>query len=215
MQGEPERSQRPGLDTDSPGGPAFSPAHRLGCLFRKEFYSIIPFYLLCLIPLASLLAYACRTLLDPLIQRHLPEWRFPIAPPWSWALFLVILTASGTWLLWIYSYLILEGEGGPCPPFTEKTRRLVTCGPYRHVRHPSILAKLLGVTGLGVAFGSLSFILIAVPLLLAASIILNRRFQEPPLVEKFGEEYLEYMRRTPAIIPCLKSLTGAGGKEGK
>lgn len=187
----------------SPEKEIFSLRDRFMCLFRKEFYSIIPFYLTVLIPSASVMAYLCRTYLDPFISARIGWWRFPQIYPANLYIFAIILILAGCGLLWTYSYLILEGHGGPCPPFTSKTDRLVNSGPYAHVRHPSILFKLLGVTGLGVAFESLSFILLIVPLLLCISLYLNLRCQEEPLDERLKGEYREYRENTPALIPSF------------
>jgi protein-S-isoprenylcysteine O-methyltransferase Ste14 len=186
----------------------FKAIDRFKCLFRKEFYSIIPNYLFLLIPAACSMAYLCKTFLDPFISGFLPFWRFPIPTPYNLVIFALILAASGLGLLLTYSYLILEGEGGPCPPFTSKTKRLVKNGPYRVVRHPSIYFKLAGVIGLGMAFESLSFIFIVVPVLLAVSLFMNFEYQEKPLKEKFGMEYEEYKKSTPALIPDFRKLLG-------
>lgn len=179
----------------------FSAGDRLACLFRKEFYSIIPVYLFILIPFASILAYVFGRFVDPWVQSRLPWWSAHIPSPWNIIFLGAVLAGCGLWLLWIYSYLILEGEGGPCPPFTDKTKRLVTSGPYKYVRHPSILPKFFGVIGLGLAFGSLSFLIVGIPVLLFISLHLNYRMQEDPLIAKFGDEYLAYKERTPALFP--------------
>ncbi len=192
----------------------FSFSQRLGCLFHRNFYPIIPFYLFVLIPSASLMAFLFARHVDPWIQAHLGWWVFPVNPRLRYFLFGTALILSGLGLLWVYSYLILEGRGGPCPPFTEEPRRLVICGPYAMVRHPSIVFKLTGVLGLGVAFGSLSFILIGVPLLLGVSLYLNRRGQEDPLEAEFGEAYREYRNRTPALIPRPGNLPKPTRKPG-
>jgi len=181
----------------------FTAKDRLMCLFRKEFYMIIPNYILFLIPIASLMAYLAHRYLDPLIG-----WKFPVPRPYNFILFGFCLVAGFIGLLWVYSYLILEGGGGPCPPFTSKTNCLVKTGPYKYVRHPSILVKLLGVIGLGCAFESLSFILIIVPVLLASSLYNNKKFQEGPMTEKFGQEYIDYINNTPMLIPDFWKMFG-------
>lgn len=188
----------------------FTAADRLRCLFRKEFYMIIPNYVLFLIPISALTAWGCKIYVDPWIYSRFPLWiapdKFPIRFPYNLIIFGIILIVSGVSLLWVYSYLILEGEGGPCPPFTSKTRRLVVTGPYHYVRHPSILVKLFGVIGLGIAFRSLSFLIIVIPILLAGSLYNNWRFQEIPLREKFGKKYVDYRNSTPALFPDLGKL---------
>lgn len=172
---------------------------RLRCALRFEMLVLFPIYGLALIPFASLLAWlGCALDRKVGFGPLLPE-------PWNLAVTAVLLALGGFVLVWSYSYLILEGEGGPVPPFSAKTRRLVTTGPYSVVRHPSILAKLVGVIGLGFGFNSPSFLFGVVPLLLCWSILWNGSRQDGDLVAVFGEEYLEYRRRTGMILPRLGS----------
>ncbi len=173
----------------------FTTADRLRCALRPEMLVILPIYGLVLIPFASLLAWAgCRV--DELLG--LPE----VLPfPWNLALACLLLGAGGGLLFWSYTFLILEGEGGPVPPFSAKTRRLVRTGPYRVVRHPSILAKLLGVTGLGLVFNSWSFLAGILPVLLAWSLAWNGSRQDGDLIRVFGQEYLDYRQQTPMLFP--------------
>lgn len=183
-----DRSWRPG---------PFTTADRLRCLLRVELLVLAPIYGLALIPFASLLAFLGRRL-DARVG--LP----PILPePLNFLAAAVLLAAGGALLVWSYTYLILEGEGGPVPPFSSKTRRLVTSGPYSVVRHPSILAKLMGVLGLGLAFNSWSFTCGIVPMLLAWSMLWNSQRQDKDLVRVFGDEYVDYCRRTPMLFPRL------------
>ena len=176
----------------------FKPSDRLRCALRLEMLVILPIYGLALIPFASLLAWlGCQ--LDR--QVGLP----PVLPePWNLLALAVLLALGGLLLLWSYSYLILEGEGGPVPPFSAKTRRLVRTGPYAVVRHPSVVAKLLGVVGLGCGFNSWSFLFGIIPMLLAWSVLWNGSRQDGDLVRVFGDEYLEYRRCTPMLVPRLR-----------
>ncbi len=176
----------------------FGVRDRLRCALRLEMLVILPIYGLVLIPFASLLAWL-GCLLDRRIG--LP----PVLPePWNLAAMVLLLGLGGLLLLWSYSYLILEGEGGPVPPFSAKTRRLVRTGPYAVVRHPSVLAKLIGACGLGCGFNSWSFLAGILPMLLAWSILWNGSRQDGDLVRVFGEEYLEYRRQTPMLVPGLR-----------
>ena len=158
---------------------------------------MLPVYLLGLIPPCIAAAFFCRWLDG--------KFGFSPLPPAPYNLIAAaILFLLGGWLLfWSYSYLILEGEGGPIPPFSPTTKHLVTCGPYAVVRHPSIIAKLLGVTGLGLLFQSPSFLFILIPILLACSIWLNIIVQERIAIERLGAPYLEYKKRVPMLIPRL------------
>ncbi|MGM9998829.1 MAG: methyltransferase family protein [Candidatus Bruticola sp.] len=182
----------------------FTMQDRLRCFFRFEQMVVYPIYCGFLIPFASYLAYLAKTRLDPWLGLDKVNL---ISPPWNWLVFAVCLLVGGLILVYSYSYLILEGEGGPVPPWSSQTRRLVTTGPYTYIRHPSIWAKLIGVCGLGIAFNSPSFLAIVIPLLMVWSVFWNRNRQDEGLILAFGDEYLRYKERTPMLIPnCLKRL---------
>ncbi len=176
----------------------FSFKDRLRCALRFEQLVVLPIYCLALIPFASFLAYQGQRMDQYFgIPKIMPE-------PWNYLLMAIMIIFAGIFLVYSYSFLILEGEGGPVPPFSAKTRRLVTTGPYAYVRHPSIDAKLLGVIGLGIGFNSWSFLLVIIPLLLCWSIFWNKSRQEADVINVFGEDYLRYMRETPMLFPRLR-----------
>ncbi len=80
--------------------------------------------------------------------------------------------------------------------------RLLTLGPFAYCRHPNYLAMLLELIGtclLGRALLTLALTLPAYGVLLA----LRVRVEERALIAKFGEEYLDYRRTTPAIVPRI------------
>jgi protein-S-isoprenylcysteine O-methyltransferase Ste14 len=79
---------------------------------------------------------------------------------------------------------------------------LVTDGPYHFVRHPGYAGFVL--MALGFAIGYSSWIgLAAIPLLLRPGLAYRMRVEERLLIERFGEEYREYARRTKALIPGI------------
>lgn len=188
----------------------FSMQDRLRCFFRFEQMVVYPIYCGCLIPFASYLAYLAKNHLDPWLGLE----NFSLIPtPWNWLAFAICLLVGGLILVYSYSYLILEGEGGPVPPWSSQTRRLVVTGPYTYIRHPSIWAKLIGVCGLGLAFNSISFLVIVIPLLMVWSVLWNRHRQDEGLILAFGDEYLAYKEKTPMLIPhCLGNLFCCGKK---
>jgi len=77
---------------------------------------------------------------------------------------------------------------------------LVTRGIYRFVRNPMYLGLFVAlIVGLPLYASSLRAFLVS---LLLVPIVLNRiRLEEELLTEHFGEEYLEYKRRTRRIVP--------------
>lgn len=123
--------------------------------------------------------------------------------PWNIVLFL-IFSGSGALIVWMaYAYLVLIGKGSPCHQLGG-TNKLVTCGPYAWVRHPSVLGKLLFITGLGCLIRSTFFMFVVVPILLIRSLLYNRFVQERECFEKFGEDYLRYCKNVPMMIPSLR-----------
>ena len=83
-----------------------------------------------------------------------------------------------------------------------KNQRLVTRGPYRYVRHPSYLGYFLMFFGLFFLWPNLFtlFPLVAIPGYFQVT------FQEERLlVRRFGDEYMEYQRKTGRFIPRLRS----------
>ena len=84
---------------------------------------------------------------------------------------------------------------------TRAAHRLVTRGPYGWVRHPFYVASALAIaanslvtanwwvalTG-GIGFGLL---------------VLRTRIEEEKLIERFGDDYKEYMKRTGRFLPRL------------
>ena len=79
---------------------------------------------------------------------------------------------------------------------------LVQTGPYRYVRHPAYLGMLIVCLGLPIAFQS---VWATVVMALAVWPAVGYRVQvEDALLERhFGDEYREYARRTPRLIPGL------------
>jgi protein-S-isoprenylcysteine O-methyltransferase Ste14 len=75
-------------------------------------------------------------------------------------------------------------------------------GPYRWVRHPSYVAGLLILTGIGIALGNyLSMaILVLVP---CYSYTVRVAAEERALLDTLGAPYRQYMMRTKRFIPFI------------
>ena len=84
---------------------------------------------------------------------------------------------------------------------TREAASLVTAGPYRWVRHPLYSMAMISWTGtcLATANGWIFFWIVA------AFTILYRRtaLEEAQLIERFGDAYRDYMRRTGRLVPRL------------
>jgi protein-S-isoprenylcysteine O-methyltransferase Ste14 len=88
--------------------------------------------------------------------------------------------------------------------FGEKRLKLsiIQKSVFSVVRHPIYLAEILLYLGLSV----LNMSLAALGVWIAAIIFLHyiSRYEENLLVERFGEEYKQYMRRVPMWIPSIR-----------
>jgi protein-S-isoprenylcysteine O-methyltransferase Ste14 len=84
----------------------------------------------------------------------------------------------------------------------QEGHRVVSSGPYRHLRHPAYAGNLIAAAGLGIALGNwLSLaILIVLPLL---GHLPRIRVEEAELERALGEEYLSYEARTSRLVPGL------------
>ena len=78
--------------------------------------------------------------------------------------------------------------------------QLIRNGPYARVRHPIYLGMLLFLLGLAVAFGHWLQLIVALPLFLVGTSI-RTRLEDRLLEEQFGQEFADYARSTPALIP--------------
>ncbi|WP_378103720.1 methyltransferase family protein [Chryseobacterium sp. sg2396] len=75
-------------------------------------------------------------------------------------------------------------------------------GFYRYIRHPSYAFSLLTSLGLGLYLNNwLSLCLVfTVPFM---AFLYRIKVEEKALIEQFGEEYLEYRRKTKKLIPFV------------
>ena len=80
--------------------------------------------------------------------------------------------------------------------------KLVTDGIYAHMRHPQYTGFLLMTFGLLVHWATLP-LLIMWPLLVRQYIGLTKK-EEEEMIANFGQEYLDYIERTPRFIPRLR-----------
>jgi len=90
-----------------------------------------------------------------------------------------------------------------------ETNVLVTEGIYQYMRHPMHLGLLFFPMSFALILGSLSFILIIAPIEALFMLIMIKFVEEPEVIKKFGDDYLEYKKNVPFFcikIKCLKKL---------
>ncbi|HET9589785.1 MAG TPA: isoprenylcysteine carboxylmethyltransferase family protein [Anaerolineales bacterium] len=107
-----------------------------------------------------------------------------------------ILCTLGTY--WLFSSI---GSGISPTSATRREHKLVTSGPYRWVRHPLYTVG----SSMFVAFGMMAdnwFIALLGILAFIAMAIRTPR-EEANLIDKFGDDYRDYMKRTGRFLPKL------------
>jgi protein-S-isoprenylcysteine O-methyltransferase Ste14 len=99
------------------------------------------------------------------------------------------------------------GRQGDLPRM--ETNALVREGVYKYMRHPMHLGLLFFPLSVALLVGSPSFILIISPAEIIFMLVMIKFVEERQAIEKFGEEYREYMRRVSWFCfkpKCLKEL---------
>lgn len=80
--------------------------------------------------------------------------------------------------------------------------RIVNKGMYRYMRHPSYLGSLISFLGNGFVLNNwISLVISFVPVLIAFMYRMN--IEEELLVSNFGQEYLDYKKKTWRLIPFV------------
>lgn len=98
-----------------------------------------------------------------------------------------------------FHFLKVKGTPVPFNPPPE----VVSTGPYRYARNPMLTGVFLFLFGLGFAADSFSLVLFFTPLFILVNVWELKQIEEPELVKRFGDTYVEYQNRTPMFIPGL------------
>ena len=132
---------------------------------------------------------------------------YAINPPWlgvlsvlvpDWLRWTGILLGVASFGLYAWAQAVLGKEWSPHLQMRQE-HHLVTCGPYACIRHPIYTAYLAFMTGIALVTASWFFIgLLAVSLVVFA---LRIPKEELMLIEVFGAQYADYMRRTGGLLP--------------
>jgi len=84
---------------------------------------------------------------------------------------------------------------------TRTNHTLVTTGPYRWVRHPLYTMGMIGF--LGFALVSESWVAFLLSILVFTVMAIRTFKEEARLIDRFGEDYRLYIRRTGKFLPRL------------
>ncbi|MGH8144889.1 MAG: methyltransferase family protein [Rhodanobacteraceae bacterium] len=155
----------------------------------------------------ALLVYRVPMVLGALllIAMNPPHW-FPLFP-WLWSRW---LAASVVWPALGLALVVLGlayacwarvalGRNWSATVQLKKDHELIVTGPYRWTRHPIYTGMLLALLGTALAVGEqrgwVGFVLVFIGLWF------KLRHEEAWMRERFGDSYVDYMRRVKALVP--------------
>ncbi len=139
--------------------------------------------------------------LSPFVYLINPEWMSWSKiglPDWVRWLGVGIAIINNGLLYWLFSSI---GSGISPTSATRREHKLSTSGPYRWVRHPLYTVGTI----LFISFGIMADNWFIVAMGVVAFIVMAIRTpkEEANLIEKFGDEYREYMKQTGRFLPKL------------
>ena len=118
----------------------------------------------------------------------------------AFAVFTISLAAASGWLLesavrtlgkqWAVAARLVEGH------------KLITVGPYAHVRNPIYTGMLGMLIATGLAMEHWIATIVAV-IIFFIGLVIRVRTEEKLLRSAFGEEFEEYAKRVPAVLPGI------------
>jgi protein-S-isoprenylcysteine O-methyltransferase Ste14 len=110
-----------------------------------------------------------------------------------------------SWILLILSayvviagYLLLKRKGRSTVNF-ENTSLLVKSGIYKYIRHPLYLSVFL--LGTGIMAKDPGPIQLTLGIINLIAVWITARIEEGEMIEKFGDDYRDYMKETKMFIP--------------
>jgi len=85
----------------------------------------------------------------------------------------------------------------------KEDHKLIKEGPYRYLRHPLLLCLLIEIIGITLIPNSY-YSFIAVFMIYFPIIILRMQLEEKALIQKFGQEYIDYKNEVYGLLPLKK-----------
>ncbi len=130
-----------------------------------------------------------------------PAWISALSIPFPdclrWIGFVLALTGFG---LGLWSQIALGTEWSAQLQLREK-HHIITSGPYARMRHP--MYSSLALWGIGLALLTANWIFVVIAVLACGVFVTRVPREEQMMIDEFGDEYREYMKRTGRALPKL------------
>ena len=132
-----------------------------------------------------------------IVRPQVLAWAELPLPQWLQWLGVALGAISLPLLAWTQLAL---GSNFPPTLHIRREHTLVTRGPYRYVRHPMYTALFLSL--LAILLLTRNWLVGGVPLIgLCVIVLLRVPREESAMIEKFGDAYRQYMKRTGRFLP--------------
>ena len=151
-------------------------------------YLLLPLRLFGLLMMLIFLTY--------LINPQWTRWSALPLPEWSRWTGAALAAAMLPLIFWMFQSL---GHNITPTAATRKNHHLVTTGPYRWIRHP--LYSFATICWIGFSLLAANWFVLVLLLLGSGLLIKRTAVEEAHLVERFGDQYRDYMRRTGRFFP--------------
>lgn len=139
-------------------------------------------------------AFEFMLILILLNAEHWLREPFSARQVFSWLLLLSSLVLA------IHGFYLLRVTGRPKGGI-ENTSVLVKRGAYRYIRHPLYSSLLL--FGWGVFLKDPSFLCAILTVAASTFLVVTAKVEEGENIQKFGDDYVAYMKETKMFIPFL------------
>jgi len=124
---------------------------------------------------------------------------------WPSLLSSLVIAISAPFGLFFLTWAIISlwkiGKGTPVP--LVPTQKIVIVGPYKLCRNPIELGLIFYYLGIGTFFASLTTGFIGFFLFLIMGSTYHKFMEEKELELRFGDEYRDYKKKTPFLIPKI------------
>jgi protein-S-isoprenylcysteine O-methyltransferase Ste14 len=114
----------------------------------------------------------------------------------------LVLYAPSAYLI-VSSFIHLKRRGKPVKGW-EETTVLIDSGVYRIMRHPMYFGTALWAVGMALVQQSLMAIVLGVMVIICT--FTASRGEDKKMIQKFGNEYREYMKKTPMWFFPFKKI---------
>ena len=129
------------------------------------------------------------------IERSLNVPQMPISPFLTVVLLSIFIIDALYLIIFGNYYLIKAGHG----------EKIITEGPFQHIRHPIYGAVIFSFTGIvAIIAHSWGLIISVVPITLIWAWLVQ--VEENLMIEKFGNAYVTYMEQTGQFLPSWQAM---------